>query len=208
MTGDVSITKGELKLAKDPRQFIAALPKPAVPYVRYVGLDLASSCGVGICDVVGGCRNFTICGAQWDLSLSRYDTQSLRYLRLLSFLDAVAPNMICYEEVKFTAATPAPGKKISAIVARSVSGSDVVKGLAANLVTWAEQRSIPCEAVPIGTLKRYATGKGSAGKVDMINACNATFGTDLVAADYEKTGADNVADAIFLCSYGVEKYET
>ncbi len=79
-------------------------------------------------------------------------------------------------------------------------------GLSAILTTWAEERNIPCQGIPIGTIKRFATGKGNANKIEMIEACNKTFGTEFKTADYESTGVDNIADAMFLCSMAVTQY--
>ena len=40
----------------------------------------------------------------------------------------------------------------------------------ATLTAWAELRGIPYEGVPVGTIKRFATGKGNANKAAMIEA--------------------------------------
>lgn len=180
------------------------------PYRRLLGLDLASNCGATFCDIIPGqpVKSAQLIGGQWDLSVGNHDTNSLRYVRLKQFLAITAPDLVFYEEVKFVGAMP-PGMaktSLTALVARAVSGAQVVHGLSAVLTTWCEERDIPCEAVPIGTLKKYATGKGNANKEDIIRACNEKFGTDFTPEEYESTGADNIADSMFLCAMAAHNY--
>jgi len=205
----LQLPKGKLALTKDPRVYERSLPRIRPDYRRIVGLDLASSCGVSFCDIIPGqpITDAPIIGGQWDLSVGTHDTQSIRYVRLKQFLETIEPALIFYEEVKFTGAVP-PGMRnnIQAIVARAVTGAQVVQGLCAILVTWAEERNIPCEAIPIGTIKKFATGKGNANKVAMIEACNKTHGTDFETEDYESTGVDNIADSMWLCHMAVQNY--
>jgi Holliday junction resolvasome RuvABC endonuclease subunit len=65
----------------------------------------------------------------------------------------------------------------------------------ATLTAWAELRGVPYEGVPVGTIKRHATGKGNASKQTMIDAARAR-GFD--PAD------DNEADAIALLLWAIE----
>ena len=202
---------GKLAMTRDPRVYEQRLPMLLLPYKRLVGLDLASSCGVTFCDIIPGqvIKDAPLIGGQWNLSVGPYDTNSLRYVRLKQFLAVTAPDLIFYEEVKFTGQSPPPGTaklNLRALVARAVSGAQVVHGLAAILTTWAEERDIPCQAVPIKTLKQYGAGKGNASKEDMIKACNGKIGTEFGVEDYQHTGADNIADSMFLCDMAVQQY--
>lgn len=203
-----TLVKGKLAITRDPRLYAESLPRRDVKYRRVLGLDLASSCGVTFCDLIQGqpVNGSVLVGGQWDLGLTSHDTQSLRLIRLKQFLTVTRPDLIFYEEVKYTAPKPVGRMGLGALVARAVSGAQVVHSLAAILVTWAEERNIPCEAVPIGTLKKFATGKGSANKVDMIRACNEQFHTEFEPSDYESTGVDNIADSMFLCAMAVQSY--
>lgn len=198
-------------MLKDPRVYGKRLPFLQHPYKRVLGLDLASSCGVSFCDIIPGqpITDAPIIGGQWDLSVGNHDTNSLRYIRLKQFLAVTAPDLIFYEEVKYTGQSAPPGmakQNLTALVARAVSGAQVVHGLAAILTTWAEERDIPCEAVGIGVLKKYATGNGGSNKEAMIKACNEQFGTEFAVEDYDKTGVDNIADSMFLCKMAVHNY--
>lgn len=204
------LVKGKLAMTRDPRIWARKLPLTLPDHKRIVGLDLASSCGISFCDILPGqpITEAPIIGGQWNLGVGQHDTNSLRYVRLKSFLQLTNPSLIFYEEVKFVGQNPTPGMKqnLTALVARAVTGAQVVHGLSAILVTWAEQHGIPCEAVPIGVLKKYATGRGNANKVDIITAANTRFGTEFNAEGYEQTGVDNIADSMFLCAMGVETY--
>ena len=65
----------------------------------------------------------------------------------------------------------------------------------ASLTSWAELRGIPYEGVPVGTIKRHATGKGNAPKQAMIDAA--------WARGYSPTD-DNEADAIAILLWAIE----
>lgn len=65
-------------------------------------------------------------------------------------------------------------------------------GLLAVLTSWCEKRGIPYQGVPVGTIKKHATGRGNAKKPEMIAA--------VVALGF-KPKDDNEADAIALLGY-------
>jgi len=93
----------------------------------------------------------------------RYDGGGMRYLRFtnwLTELDRLSGPIaaIWFEEVRRHAGTDA---------------AHVYGGLMASLTSWGELRGIPYEGVPVGTIKRHATGKGNAPKQAMIDAARA-----------------------------------
>lgn len=101
----------------------------------------------------------------------------LRFKRFLSELHAATPiTEVVYEEVRRHLGTDA---------------AHIYGGLQATLTAWCEEQTpkIPYEGVPVGTIKKYATGKGNADKKTMIAAVR-TWG-------YEPAD-DNEADAIAL----------
>jgi Holliday junction resolvasome RuvABC endonuclease subunit len=65
----------------------------------------------------------------------------------------------------------------------------------ATLTAWAELRGIPYEGVPVGTIKKYATGKGNANKDAMIDAARSR---GFSPAD------DNEADAIAILLWAIK----
>ncbi len=116
---------------------------------------------------------------------SRYDGGGVRYLRFTNWLTELdrlsgPVGTIWFEEVRRHAGTDA---------------AHVYGGLMASLTSWAELRGIPYEGVPVGTIKRHATGKGNANKAAMIAAANAR---GFSPAD------DNEADAIAILHWAIE----
>jgi len=93
----------------------------------------------------------------------RYDGGGMRYLRFQNWLgemDRLAGPIatIWFEEVRRHAGTDA---------------AHVYGGLMATLTAWAETRGVPYQGVPVGTIKKHATGKGNASKAMMIEAAQA-----------------------------------
>ncbi|MGR3390560.1 crossover junction endodeoxyribonuclease RuvC [Sagittula sp.] len=115
----------------------------------------------------------------------RFDGGGMRYLRFTNWLTEIdrlsGPiAAIWFEEVRRHAGTDA---------------AHIYGGLMATLTSWAELRGIPYEGVPVGTIKRHATGKGNAPKEAMIAAARAR---GFSPAD------DNEADAIAILHWAIE----
>lgn len=101
----------------------------------------------------------------------------MRYLRFRHFLSEFLGHglgLVVYEEVRRHLGTDA---------------AHVYGGFQATLSAWCEDHVIPYKAVPVGTIKQFATGKGNAGKEAMIEAA--------IAAGFSPKD-DNEADAIHL----------
>lgn len=113
----------------------------------------------------------------------RYDGGGMRYLRFSRWLDEIGHGvaLIAFEEVRRHAGTDA---------------AHVYGGLMATLTAWAELRGIPYEGVPVGTIKRHATGKGNAPKEAMMAAARAR---GFNPAD------DNEADALAILVWVMEQ---
>ena len=80
-----------------------------------------------------------------------------------------------------------------------VDASHAYGGWLAILTAWCEHHGIPYEAVPVGTIKRHATGKGNASKQAVIDAVRA-LGHDPVD--------DNEADALAILHWALENRMT
>lgn len=109
--------------------------------------------------------------------VGRYEGGGMRYLRFQRWLDEMGQgglDSIWFEEVRRHAGTDA---------------AHVYGGLLATLTSWAEHHGIPYSGVPVGSIKKHATGKGNAPKEAMIAAAVAR---GLTPAD------DNEADALAL----------
>ncbi|WP_425385504.1 hypothetical protein [Tepidamorphus gemmatus] len=115
----------------------------------------------------------------------RFDGGGMRYLRFTNWLTEIdrlsGPiAAIWSEEVRRHAGTDA---------------SHIYGGLMATLTAWAELRGVPYEGVPVGTIKRHASGKGNADKAAMVAA---------VRARGFRPADDNEADAIALLLWAIE----
>ena len=115
----------------------------------------------------------------------RYDGGGMRCLRFpnwLTEIDRLSRPIaaIWFEEVRRYAGTDA---------------AHVYGGLLATLTSWAETAGVAYQGVPVGTIKRHATGKGNANKDAMMAAARAR---GFSPAD------DNEADAIALLLWATE----
>ena len=79
-----------------------------------------------------------------------------------------------------------------------VDAAHVYGGLLATLTAWCEHHQIPYQGVPVGTIKRHATGKGNAGKNEMITCVQLRGHTPC---------DDNEADALALLHWAIETQE-
>lgn len=75
-----------------------------------------------------------------------------------------------------------------------VDAAHVYGGLLATLTAWCERHQIPYQGVPVGTIKRHVTGKGNAGKAEVIAA--------MKALGHPVTD-DNEADALALLHWAL-----
>ncbi|WP_209015740.1 crossover junction endodeoxyribonuclease RuvC [Roseibium sp. RKSG952] len=115
----------------------------------------------------------------------RFDGGGMRYLRFTNWLSELERlsgpiTAIWFEEVRRHAGTDA---------------AHVFGGLMATLTAWAELRGVPYQGVPVGTIKKHATGKGNASKTAMMEAA---LNRGFSPAD------DNEADAIALLQWVLE----
>jgi len=170
----------DLTLATHRREAIPVLP-PAVRANRaMLALDLGTATGWALHGIDG-----LITSGMVSFRPGRFDGGGMRYLRFTNWLTEIdrlsgPVAAIWFEEVRRHAATDA---------------AHVYGGLMATLTAWAELRGIPYEGVPVGTIKRHATGKGNAPKEAMIAAARAR---GFSPAD------DNEADAIAILLWALE----
>lgn len=199
------------KVERDPWLFAERIKKPARSNL-VLGLDLGTNCGYAFAHMLDGQRldpeKLALSLGQFDLSAGQYDSGAIRFVRLRQFLSVLEPDLIAFEDVKYTPAETPTRFNARAIVARAATACEWFGGLKATVAAWAEENGVPCTSFPIGTIKKRATGKGNANKGDMIVACNELFGSDMDSKDYESAGYDNIADAAFVCLLALEHYST
>ena len=80
----------------------------------------------------------------------------------------------------------------------STDAAHAYGGFLATLTAWCEHHQIPYQGVPVGTIKKHATGKGNAGKQDVIAAVR-TRGHAPVD--------DNEADALALLHWAIHHHD-
>ncbi|GIW58973.1 MAG: hypothetical protein KatS3mg087_0039 [Patescibacteria group bacterium] len=134
------------------------------------------------------------------LDKGKSETGFTAFLRLITFLDIINPSYVFYEEVRFTPDTKTYGGKSPAIVvARVATSAEIIGALRQTVLLWANEHEVPTVGIPIGEIKRVATGSGKATKEDIINACNERFGTNFGPHD------SDAADAAFVLYSGLLK---
>ena len=115
----------------------------------------------------------------------RYDGGGMRFLRFQHWLEQLADNSgglaaIYFEEVRRHVGTDA---------------AHLYGGFLATLTSWCEREGVAYQGVPVGTIKRFATGKGNAGKEAVLAAMRQR---GFQPAD------DNEADAIAILLWAME----
>lgn len=145
-----------------------------------LALDLGSTTGWAMRPADGRIESGTV-----SFRPSRYDGGGIRYLRFRAWLggmaaDAAGLAAIYFEEVRRHVGTDA---------------AHLYGGFLATLTSWCEQQDIAYQGVPVGTIKRFITGKGNADKEAVIAAVR--------ARGFAPTD-DNEADAIAILLWSIE----
>lgn len=146
-----------------------------------LALDLGTNCGYAC-----GNGNSHFSGV-WNLRPGRYEGGGMRFVKfrknLNDFVDAYKTiDGVFFEEVRRH---------------RGTDAAHVYGGLMATLTAWCEEKKIPYEGVPVGAIKKFATGKGNADKPMMIAAAQ-SWG-------YEPED-DNEADAIAILRLKLKEF--
>ncbi len=119
------------------------------------------------------------------LKHTRFDGGGMRFLRFRRWLedvdqDAGPIEAVFFEEVRRHIGTDA---------------AHIYGGLLAVLTAWCEEHLVAYQGVPVGTIKRFATGKGNADKAAVIEAMRARG---------FNPGDDNEADALAILLWAIE----
>lgn len=201
------------QLYADPEEFARKIGKCPPGHTRFVGLDLGSNCGVAVYDYPKQKGKLTLKQEnlklfQWDLSTKGLESGAARYVRLRAFLSLTNPDVIAYEDVKYSPPKAFFANKkfgIPAIMSRVATAAEVIGGMKITVATWAEEKQRVCSGYAIATIKKFATGSGRANKEDMIAAANKSLGVAFDPAKYKSTGIDNVVDAAFILLIVIQK---
>ena len=143
-----------------------------------LSLDLGTTTGWAISDEDGLIKYGNVSFRQ-----SRFQGGGMRYLRFRRWLD----ELLTSDSIKF-------GEVYFEEVRRhlGVDAAHAYGGFMATLTAWCEKNYIPYQGVPVGTIKKFATGKGNAGKQQVIDAMK-KLGHD--------PKDDNEADALALLHF-------
>ncbi len=123
----------------------------------------------------------TISGGE-NFSPGRFQGGGMRFVRFRRWLDEIpTPTAAYFEEVRRHTGTDA---------------AHIYGGLLAHLTQWCESKGIPYQGVPVATIKKHATGKGSASKEAMIAAAQALG---------FRPGSHDEADALAILSWACKE---
>ncbi len=146
---------------------------------KILALDLATQTGWA-CEGSGVITSGTVGFKGRD----RYEGGGMRYLRfrkwLREMIELGKPELVVYEEVRRHMSTDA---------------AHVHGGLLAVMQAELEAKEIPYTGIPVGTVKKVATGKGNASKDEMIAAAKAKWPRENIVDD-------NQADALWILEAG------
>lgn len=106
----------------------------------------------------------------------------LRFKRWLTEMKQCTPliELVVFEEVRRHA---------------GVDAAHAYGGFMGQLTAWCEHHQIPYQGIPVGTIKKHATGRGNASKEEMIDA---------IRSKGHHPTDDNEADAIALAYLACE----
>lgn len=153
-----------------------------------LALDLATKTGWALLDRSGNMTS----GVQ-EFDLRRGESKGMRFLRFRKWIREMFtlgelgqnfskedPGLVVYEQPHF----------------RGGHACELLVGLSTNVIAETAQVGLEHLAVHTGSLKKFATGKGNAGKEEMILKSKEFF-PEIEILD------DNHADALLLLKYGV-----
>ena len=160
---------------------IALPPSISLAHHAVLALDLGTTTGWALQSRDGGITSGTI-----TFKPTRFEGGGMRFLRFKRWLTEIKQsgeiNAVYFEEVRRHV---------------GVDAAHAYGGFLATLTAWCEHHQIPYQGVPVGTIKKHATGKGNASKDEMVASARAR---GHAPAD------DNEADALALLHWAIEQH--
>ena len=141
-----------------------------------LAVDLGTTTGWAI-------RNeFGIISGRMSFKPSRFEGGGMRYLHFQRWLNELPKvNIVYFEEVRRHL---------------GVDSAHAYGGFLSHLTSWCEMNKIPYSGIPVGTIKRFITGKGNASKMVVIRAVEALGHNPI---------DDNEADALALLHLAMQE---
>lgn len=161
-----------------------------------IGIDLGTKCGWA---VLSNGTTVSKAGERlesgtWDFSVKRHEGGGMRYVRFANALRALLD--------RWAFDTSAKGTSVHLAFEevrrhRGVAAAHVYGGLMATLQCVLEDREtkIPYVSIPVGTIKKHATGKGNASKEEMMTSAKKQWQDE--RWEFQD---DNEADALWVAS--------
>lgn len=118
----------------------------------------------------------------------RFEGGGMRYLRFKRWLTEIKQTVDSIDAVYFEEVRRHVG----------VDAAHAYGGFLATLTAWCEHHQIPYQGVPVGTIKKHASGKGNASKDEMISA--------VIKRGFNPVD-DNEADALALLHWALDSQE-
>lgn len=148
--------------------------------MKVLALDFGTKCGWALS------YDGNYLSGVWDLKPKSNEGPGMRGVRFLAALDGIGTvDAVYFEEV------------------RRHHGTDAAHawgGWASLLGVWCERNKIPVYGgIPVGTIKKHATGRGTSDKDAMVRAARKEFPSQCVKDD-------NQADALWILDYAVKTY--
>ena len=148
--------------------------------MRILAIDPGMNCGWAATITEGK----GIISGTWNLKGGRFEGAGMRFVRLRNYLEQFGrTDRIVFEEVRRHLGTDA---------------AHVYGGIVAVVMAFCEETGTAYEGIPVGTIKKRATGKGNANKEAMVAAAKDRWP--------EFTGDDNEADARWMLVVAEEMY--
>ena len=151
--------------------------------ISILALDLGTQTGWALLG-----RDGDISSGSEGFKPQRFEGGGMRYLRFKRWLTELKQttdglNAVFFEEVRRHA---------------GVDAAHAYGGFMAHLTAWCEHHQIPYQGVPVGTIKKHATGRGNASKDEMVAAVHRL---GYLPVD------DNEADALALLHWAMATQE-
>jgi len=117
----------------------------------------------------------------WNFTPRRFEGGGMRYLRFKDKLKEVLKHSTCIDRIYFEEVRRHLG----------VDAAHAYGGFLAILTSFCEKNNIPYQGIPVGTIKKHATGKGNSNKALMIDAAKKLYPDNDIKDD-------NQADALCI----------
>ncbi|WP_303784095.1 crossover junction endodeoxyribonuclease RuvC [Azovibrio restrictus] len=152
-------------------------------HTTILALDLGTTTGWALRDRTG-----RITSGTESFKPQRFEGGGMRFLRFKGWLTELKAHAdgidaLVFEEVRRHVSTDA---------------AHAYGGFLATLTAWCEHHGIPYQGVPVGTIKKHATGRGNARKDEMLAAARARG---------HSPADDNEADALALLHWAIERHD-